>query len=342
MGLGLYPLALLSDRAVGDHNRLGTKAMKPKAHIKAVNRHPLSNAIDEAIEDYAKEKDAGKIRGYLGMSSIGKVCSRQLWYGFRFASPLTGGFPARTLRNFEDGHRTEDLAAERIQRVEGVQLLTETVDQQYGITAIGGHYRGHVDGFIKGVPSEDSDQVFLWENKCCSPPVYNKLKKLINDSPDGDTSNVLNNWNMIYYIQAIVYMHYFNLGGMDIKEAIHTVDGSGGREETLVVKTKTDQLLGEAMEAKARTIIFAKSPDDFHRIASDASAYDCTFCDHKAVCHAAEPMQLNCRTCIHSEPLESEDNISAEWRCNKHQTLLTQDEQLAGCEDYQAITQENY
>ena len=305
--------------------------MKPKPHINSKNRHALSIAIDEALEENQK---AFEVRGYLGMSSIGKVCARSLWYTFHFASPPVSNHSARTLRNFADGHRTEELIADRIKLIPSIELLTETDDQQYGISAVGGHYRGHVDGFLKGVPDEDPGQVFLWENKCSGMSVYNKMKKLINECEGGDTSKVLYQWNMVYYIQAIVYMHYFNMNGMSIKECIHTVDAAGGREETLVIKTKEDSVMAEAMEAKAKQIIFTKDPTSFSRIASDPSAYDCTFCDHKRVCFHADTMQENCRTCVFSEPTMNGD---AEWQCTKHNTVLTLEEQKAGCEDYQQV-----
>ena len=80
---------------------------------------PTLVAVDAAIE---LRGNAEQHRPYLGMSAIGRACSRALWYGFRWCSPNT--FDAATLKRFEDGHRGEDIQADRLRLVEGIELLT--------------------------------------------------------------------------------------------------------------------------------------------------------------------------------------------------------------------------
>lgn len=308
---------------------------RPKPHIPDDIRHPLADAIDLAIEDNHQKNN--KPRGYLGMSAIGKSCARSLWYGFRFASGKSAVFPARTLRHFEDGHRTEELAAERINRIPGCQLIELRPDgEQFACSGVNGHFSGHCDGFLKGVPGEDPEEIFLWENKCSAQPTYNKLKKLILDKP---MSQVMYDWNPTYYFQIQIYMKKFNEQGMKLKAALHTVDCAGGREETLVIKTPLDDLHADSMDAKAIMIVQAQSPDAFPKVATSPTAYDCTFCDHKNVCHDPETRMVeHCRTCVNSIPVTNrEDMGKAPWYCQRHEKFLSFEEQLKGCMSYEPI-----
>lgn len=311
--------------------------MKPKPHVPDNIRHPLSDAIDMAIEEDHKQNN--RPRGYLGMSAIGKACARSLWYGFRFASGKSTAFPARTLRHFADGHRTEDLAAERINNIPGCQLVIAREDgEQFACEAHSGHFSGHCDGFLKGVPGEDPEEVFLWENKCSSHKTYNNLKNLINKT-NGDTSHVMYQWNPTYYFQVQIYMERFNKQGMNIKRSIHTVDCAGGREETLVIITPLDQMHSEGMLSKAKMIIDADHPDVFPRVATTPTAYDCTFCDHKQVCHNGEDTKMseNCRTCRYVTPVVDSHYTEAPWYCSRHEKFLSFEEQMSGCMSYEVI-----
>ena len=84
----------------------------------ALNSNNTLAAVDAAME---LEQDNNP-RPYLGASIMGDPCPRKLWYGFRWYAKPT--FMAKTLRAFEDGHRTEDLMAERLRLVLGSQLET--------------------------------------------------------------------------------------------------------------------------------------------------------------------------------------------------------------------------
>ena len=65
-------------------------------------KDPTIMAMMKAIES-AQDKT---MRNYLGASSIGRECARELWYGYNGNTP--NYFDAYSLMNFEDGHRTED------------------------------------------------------------------------------------------------------------------------------------------------------------------------------------------------------------------------------------------
>ncbi len=74
---------------------------------------PTIQAMYQAIE---RNSDKSK-RNYLGASLIGNPCARQIWY--QYNGYTQEPFSAETLMNFEDGHRTEDLTAERLRMVDG-------------------------------------------------------------------------------------------------------------------------------------------------------------------------------------------------------------------------------
>ena len=93
---------------------------------------PTLDAVDREIE---ARQDRSR-RGYLGMSSIGKSCERALWLSFRWA--FSTNFKAQTLKLFDDGHRGEDIQAERLRLVPTIELLTHDEDgQQFGFSDFG-------------------------------------------------------------------------------------------------------------------------------------------------------------------------------------------------------------
>src|SRR5690606_21675374 len=93
---------------------------------------------------------AEKPRQYLGMSAIGKECDRALWYGFRHAAREE--FEGRLYRLFNRGHREEATFAEELRGIGCTVLLEDEKGKQFGFVAHGGHYRGHMDAAILGLP----------------------------------------------------------------------------------------------------------------------------------------------------------------------------------------------
>ena len=109
-------------------------------------KDPTLMAMMKAIENVQDKT----MRNYLGASSIGRECARELWYGYNGNTP--NHFDAYSLMNFEDGHRTEDLTAERLRLVDGIELWTHDKNgKQFGFSDFDGQFRGHYDGIIKGL-----------------------------------------------------------------------------------------------------------------------------------------------------------------------------------------------
>jgi len=93
-----------------------------------------------------------------------------------------------------------------------------------------------------------------------------------------------------------------------------------------------DQVFAEALLEKAGDVIERSSPG--RRLHENPAMFDCKFCDFKGVCHFGAPMDKNCRTCVHSEPV-----VNGEWRCNLWNAVIpTKDAMLNGCPNHKQIT----
>lgn len=275
---------------------------------------PTLEAVDRALE----ERQDRSQRPYLGASSIGDPCSRKLWYGFRWAMPPQ--FKAKTLKAFEDGHRGEDMQAARLRLVSGVELSTHNIEgEQWGISDHEGHFRGHCDGFIRGILQAPKTP-HIWEHKVCNEKKFASLAKLKKEKGEKEA---LLHWDEIYYAQAQVYMKKF-----DLSRHYLTCSTPGGRE-TVSVRTNFNREAAEGYLQKAKDIIVSDAPPV--RLSEDSTFYKCKWCDYHSICHDITPMAMNCRTCVHSFP-----DRGGVWGCTRHGELSA-DKQRKGCDDYVGI-----
>lgn len=272
---------------------------------------PILEAIDAELE---RRQRGERPRRYLGGSAIGDECERKLFYSFRWASPTVIG--ATGLKAIADGHATEALMIQRLQAVPGVELWVEEGGSQIGFSDLGGHFQGNLDGII----SHESVGTAVWENKAVNVKKFEKLKKLKQDDPD----NALQKWDVTYFGQAQVYMHYLGI-------PLHyiTVCTPGGRDAMSVV-TEYNAQYAEQLIERAKRVVFGQRPAP--RLSGDPSWFACKWCSHHAVCHGSALPQVNCRTCGHSTPTEG-----GAWRCELHDTILSDDEQHTGCTSHRFL-----
>jgi len=212
-------------------------------------------------------------RDYLGASLIGDDCVRKVWYDYNKYERKPFGW--ETLWNFEDGHRTEDLIADRLRLVPGLQLWThDDAGRQFGFSDLDGKFKGHFDGVIRGLP-DDPDNNYLWENKASAQKKFAEFQKAKQTHGDG---GALKQWNAGYYAQAQLYMHYTK-----IHRHYLTVALAGGRDLDSCI-TLYDQGMAEFYIQRAKLIIGAKEP--LPRISDKPDWYQCKMCDFRGVCHA--------------------------------------------------------
>ena len=110
----------------------------------------ISYNIDKGI---CQNNDEQPKRTYLGGSSLGSACVRQVQYRYMQTQPDEDKeFSARTLRIFDMGHFIEDMIAGYLRRA-GFELKThDSQGKQFGFSVADEQIRGHIDGVICSGP----------------------------------------------------------------------------------------------------------------------------------------------------------------------------------------------
>lgn len=218
------------------------------------------------------EFNASPPRGYLGASSLGHQCERMLYYSYNGARSEPTKYHG--VYAIEDGHRSEDLIAARLRKVENVTLYThDSEGKQFGFSDMDGKFRGHIDGVITGLLQAPKTP-HVWENKAVNEKKYGEFLKARDKFGE---KAALQNWDYVYYIQALLYMHY-----MMLDRHYLTVCTPGGRD---IASCRTDAVPvhAEAMKKKAKRIIEATSEPV--RIMDDPTYYVCKWCRFRGVCY---------------------------------------------------------
>jgi len=218
-------------------------------------------------------------RGYLGMSSLGKPCVREAWYGWR---QTTGSYTdGRILMLFDTGHHVEAIVC-RAMRLAGFVLRHAFPDQQISFSDCGGFLSGHPDGII-----EDSEGDMILEIKSSNT---NKFKSF--------QEKGVREIYPAYYAQMQLYMYYAKLS----------------RALFIVMKKDDSQLYTEIvpfdgsaikqMLRKAAYVLQSHEDNEMirvpSRISEDPASEDCKWCRYRTICH--EPDQAiqtiqSCRSC---------------------------------------------
>ena len=230
----------------------------------------INSLLDTAL---VAERARQTPRAYLGASRIGEPCARRLVYEVTQTPPDPGrDFDGRTLRIFAAGHVFEDLAIAWL-RAAGFDLRTQQRGGgQFGFTAAGGRFRGHVDGVIVDGPDVGLTWPVLWEHKALKAAHWRETaKKGVQDAKPA------------YYGQMQIYMAYLGLeAGLftalnkDTCELYHEAVAY----DPAAAQTLSDTAVTVLRAAEAGTLLprIAQSPD-FHL---------CRFCPFAARCWAAE------------------------------------------------------
>lgn len=260
-----------------------------------------------------------RFRAYLGMSQIAAECSRQLWYNFRWV--MRPAFDAATLKRFADGHASEAVLIARLKAVDNLEVHdTDDTGEQFGFKDLGGHFRGHMDFVILGLPQAP----LTWHvGEAKASEKWTDLDKA--RAAVGE-KNALAKWNPVYYGQAVLYMDY---AGLDRHWLVCT--SAGARKET-AVRTNADPAHALVLKQKAERIIFADRPLD---TIGGPDSFACRWCDFAAICHGDQAPLRNCRTCLNSTP-----ERAGGWTCSldpENVRALTLKDQEAGCPSHRFI-----
>lgn len=280
----------------------------------------VSDPVAAAIYGHYKlTYGAEKPRGYLGASSIGKSCSRALWYGFRLSKQPS--FDGRMYRLFQSGHLQEPRVVADLRAIGcTVYDLDPETGKQWAFSeqSTGHHFRGNCDGVVLGVPQAPKAAHIL-EIKTSSTKAFAELQKHGVEKAKPE-----------HFFQMLIYCHWTiaRYGDDGCRRALY-VCVNKDTDEIYTERIEYSKATAQAIVDKAKAIIQSVEPPQ--RISNDPSWYECRFCDYHAICHGSAVPAPTCRSCVHATP---EMHGDALWTCAKRKLNLSFDEQLRGCESH--------
>lgn len=261
---------------------------------------PISTtAVEVAIENYPIEPSLP--RYYLGISQLGHECPRYLWYYFRWA--FKEHLTPRKVRIFERG----TLEEERI--LTDLKKIGCTISDTQTEIVIHQHIRGHCDGIAHNLP--DGPLPHVLEIKTMKQSAFTALKKL----------NSVEKANFKYYCQLIAYIDC-----LDCEWGLFIVTNKD-TEERYYERVAADPGLAAFLIEKGLDIIAQEVPPS--KLNNSPSWFECRWCTAKEICHYGQVPEQNCRTCQHVSSKHEKG-----WYCTKHDNILTEDAQKAGCSEY--------
>lgn len=267
--------------------------------------------LKQDIDNYCLTYDDGH-RNHLGASLIGHECKRYLWYVFRwcYREPTTG----RQQRLFNRGHREEERFLEWLRGV-GCDISDKTKEgTQHRIKDCMGHFGGSLDGRGFLPPSYGISEEVLFEFKT-------------NGTGAGFTSLLSKG------LQLSKEQHYAQTCTYGYKEHLNYVaylNICKNDDDLYIEVCKLDHSLGERMIKKAETIIFSNEPPP--KLSEQSTYFKCTYCGMKGVCHGAEKIEKNCRSCKLCFPVDN-----AQWFCKKYNSAIPPEYIKLGCEERECI-----
>ena len=265
----------------------------------------------EQIYEGVREAETKPFRlSRLGASSIGEECPRAVWLNWRGFDEKE--FDGRMLRLFRTGHLQEDRVLADLRRA-GYEVWSHQEDgEQFTYTDPTGHVVAKLDGVIKGIPGAEKTPHDL-EIKTHSKKSFMEVEKK--------------------GVEAAKPMHFYQMQlGMSL---------SGGLERALYValckdderfyveRIKIDPEAVVRLNTKITSLLNAElTPAG---ISDDGGAFGCKWCDMRAVCVGEKAPLRHCRTCVNCRPLPT----AGQWLCEFDGNVLSAEEQLAGCSNYE-------
>jgi len=215
-------------------------------------------------------------------------------------------------RLFQDGHHYEDRLIQMLRGIGcEVSQVTEA-GEQHRIYAVGGHFGGSTDGAMKLPPRYMLDMPFLAEFKTANAKSFAEMHDVAHSKPQ-------------HWSQMCVYG--FKLG---LRYAIYFFVGKNDADLKVEV-VELDWALAQAEIAKGERLILSHVPPA--RLSENPSDYRCKMCDSHSVCHMGQPPDVNCRTCVSSQPMDD-----AKWKCNRWNIEIPgKAEALQACTSYQRL-----
>jgi len=261
--------------------------------------HTLTAKIDRHHEEKAEPP-----RPHFGLSSCGEECERKLWLNFRWA--VIEKFSGRILRLFRRGHNEEFTLVEDL-KAAGLTIEHAGADPQKRVS-FGCNVSGSLDGIItSGVP-EAPEKRHILEMKTHSKKSFDDLLK-----------HGVEKSKPMHYAQMQVYML-----GIGIDRALYvSICKDDDRIYTERVKLNKDYATKKVERSKRIAMSDTMPPP----ISTRPDWYQCKLCSAYEFCHKTKTTkEVNCRTCAHSTPLQSDG-----FRCERWNSEIPTEAQRKGC-----------
>ncbi len=195
-------------------------------------------------------------------------------------------------------------------------MIDPETNRQFEVTALGGHFAGHMDGCALGIP-EAPKTWHVCEFKTAKRKSFEQIKK------KGVTKA-----EPKHYAQMQVYMH---LTGM--KRALYLVKNKDN-EELYSERVEYNKTAAKALMDRAERIITSSAPPE--RISEREDWYECKWCDAKTICWGSPGsalcvLAINCRQCCHATPTM---DGKARWVCERGKRGLSEADQVVACGEH--------
>jgi hypothetical protein len=239
----------------------------------------------------------------VAISQAAEECDRRLWYGFRWAYPPEV-HKGRQLRLFQTGEREEERMLDDLRAIG-----CEVGGSQERVRGCGGHLRGKLDGRATGIPEAPVTEHVV-ECKTHNGKNFRALLK-----------SGVQEAKPAHYAQMQLYMELTGL-----TRALYMAHNKD-TDELYTERLHHDPLYNARLLARLqRTIDSARPPARLHENPESKMAWGCKYCPAQGLCHGGEWAERNCRTCLHSTPIDG-----GTWWCERHKTGLTRVEMQNGC-----------
>ena len=214
------------------------------------------------------------------------------------------------MRLFERGHLEEDRFVGWLKSA-GISVWQNDPEtgRQFRFKGYKGHYAGEIDGVGNGI----------------IPGPYLLEFKTHNDKSFKDIqANKVEMSKPMHYVQMQMYM-----GQYQLPRALY-----------LAINKNNDELYEEVVEFNqavydkhlARAAYLIDAPEPPPKMSTNPSWFACKWCSYYRICHFGEAKLKNCRTCIHSTPVEN-----SQWQCEKNapeMNIIPITVISTGCDDY--------
>ena len=266
---------------------------------------PNNNIIEKEIEGRISTTHAR----YLSVNSLGKACSRQPWYRWRWVKE---NFITPVIQRKFDKIEYEKQAViySLLEAGATVSREGEDVDSLQ-------HCYGKIDGVINSLPGAEKT-LHLLKVMVLTETKFNALNKKIME--------VGAELALLATYPEITFSYQYTMGKLELTRCL-----------LVIVNKNTEARLYHRInfntdEFRACVNIELSVTNTAHpprRISERADWWQCKACEFSSVCHSNELPQINCRTCNSCNP---EDG--GNWYCSVHNANVPLEAQRSGCDQY--------